>query len=101
MKAILVIDMPSRCTECPFHRAYADNEPTKTRCSFTAFWNEDGISTRADDCPLRPTPQKISPMEIYRNVVREIGTSKNIDIPNEDFCDGWNYCLDEILGETE
>ena len=84
MKAILVIDMPTECVQCPFHRIYVDGFLNETHCSLMAKKNKDGVNTRAEWCPLRPLPQK-----------------KNTGM----YCDlygfGWNDCLKKIAGETE
>lgn len=106
-KAILILDMPKSCDECEYcgYAIIDSHEQEEYRyrsCALSkSYIGEIEKTSRYIGCPLRPMPQKISPMEIYRNVVRELGTSKNVDIPNEDFCDGWNYCLDEIMEETE
>ena len=86
MKAILVIETDAKHIE----DLYVET-----------IWNDYVLVDLGKEYHFKPMPQKISPMEIYRNVVRELGTSKNVDIPNEDFCDGWNYCLDEIMGDEE
>jgi len=83
MKAVLVIDMPTECIECPFHRIYADGWLTETHCSITAKRNKDGVNTRAEWCPLKPMPEKRVPDgretdQIYGCYV------------------GWNACLEEI-----
>ena len=81
MKAILVIDVPMLddgrhlCNECP-------------------IWNDERLSCQYDfnmeakGCPLRPMPDR-----------------KEEGYPNDDYtigkADGWNACLDEIMGEEE
>jgi len=88
MRAVLVIEeMPTECIECQFCRILADDKPTETRCILTAKRNEDGVNTRAEWCPLRPLPQKI--YAVYKGDY-EYGVA-----------DGWNACLDAIVGETE
>ena len=78
MKAILVIDMPTNCNKC------------EVKCDgYTAKqYAEKGI-TRPNWCPLRPLPDEkedlFYPCNEYVRAVNE----------------GWNACLDEILGETE
>lgn len=80
MKAVLVIDMPTECIECPFCRVFADDKLTETHCTWIAKTNEDGVNTRAEWCPLKSLPQK-----------------KNTDFhPNIVYANGWNDCLKEI-----
>ena len=82
MKAILVIDeMPTRCLGCPCY--YED----KGRCQNTWESVEDDLA-RPSWCPLKPLPDKIDqgyPCDTY----------------DEGYGDGWDACIDEILGEQE
>ena len=76
-KAILVIDMPSMCKECPL--CYDD-----CICDIIGVvTDDDSVDMR---CPLRPLPQKVEMdmNEYYEGVA-----------------DGWNDCIDTIVGETE
>jgi len=72
MKAILVIDMPTHCGECP------------VKCRMR------GINHVPTWCPLRPLPHKREPKEEWLN-----------EYHRDEFADGWNACIDEITGETE
>ena len=77
MKAILVIDMPSMCKECPL--CYDD-----CICDIIGdVTDDDSVDMR---CPLRPLPEKMA-VE-YRWFT-------------EDYADGFNACLKDILGEQE
>lgn len=90
MKAILVMDMPSSCNECPlFNSHYSD---------MTCRANGNGINypypkdKRQDWCPLKPMPIKKE-----REVVEENyngGYSHGI-------VHGYNACIDELLSEKE
>ena len=81
-KVILVIDMPSSCEECPvrssigygrwcngYDEHYIKNYPTKPN------W-----------CPLKELPEK---MEGYNSIKWQWG----------EYEDGWNHCIDNILGD--
>ena len=78
MKAILVIDMPGCCAECPFC--------VSTYCVPNA--KEMGIGMihigRLGECPLKSMPDR-----------------KEEGYPNDDYtigkADGWNACIDAIL----
>ncbi len=81
MKAILVIDFPRRCEECPLHYFKQGDYccPTKKLIDYDT------------DCPLRPIPKKES---IKARELRE-------DWSGLAYSEGWNACIDSILGETE
>ena len=81
LKAILIIDLPMMCAECPmFTWASRDNY-------------KDGFCTHSHklvkfdlrplDCPLKPMPQRIE--EGYPNDDYTIGRA-----------DGWNACIKEL-----
>lgn len=83
MKVILVIDKPESCTSCLLG--------IYNKRWFCLATNEDiNITDRYNipkSCPLKPMPQKKPPRndkEYPRGCVK-----------------GWNWCIDEILGETE
>ena len=93
MKAILVLDMPKSCTDCPYLGFEKDTKkPACVICEGRFKKDEDIENERSIICPLRPMPKK------------EEKPSKGEDDYN-DFCigytRGWNECLDEITGETE
>lgn len=91
MKAILVIDMPESCEECPFCDDFYYCIPEKAK-GYVAFTEKSG---RQEWCPLKPIPQKKT----------EEGERKKYPFNDDLFWDlyiqGWNECLDEITGETE
>lgn len=81
MKAIIVIDMPKVCGECrasfcgDVWYCYAGEY---RRPLFT-----ENIQEKPSWCPLRPMPEQMS----WGHTA--------------DYIDGYNACLEEILGETE
>lgn len=79
MKAILVIDMPSNCLDCPCEYDYM-------RCKATNY-KLDYVNADAEKpswCPLRPLPHKLQ-----------------ADWYTDGYKEGFNACLEEITGETE
>lgn len=80
MKAILVIDMPNGCDECPLN--------SHTEYDFDVCWVTQGKG----GCPLKDLP---SHKEIKGNWKNEV----DVWIDGANY--GYNNCLDEILGETE
>ena len=83
-KAILVIDMPTDCEDCPL---FKDGDKGMRKCEASRKGTEwDYYKVRPDWCPLRELPQK--------------QTVHSIDTAHHRFAkDGWNACLNEILGE--
>ena len=91
-KAILVIDMPRTCEECPICQGVAlDGDYV---CSIKDEHGEergfdDGRCEKPDWCPLKPLPEYDSP-------------AINPTVENVYYAQGWNDCIDEILkGGTE
>lgn len=79
-KAVLVIDMPNGCDECPLN--------SHTEYDFDVCWVTQGKG----GCPLRPLPSKAEVNEDSYGIVR---------LTEESFAYGYNACLEQILGETE
>ena len=80
MKATLVIDeMPSCCLACPMHDRsdYADGCLAVNR----RHSNGQYIEKREEWCPLRPMPEQMS----WGHTA--------------DYIEGYNACLEEIMGE--
>lgn len=84
-KAILVIDMPKSCEDCPCWNA----DDRKDWCGATnvTLTGCDIEKERPSWCPLKPMPNKKTIFHEY-----EFEDLMNL---------GWNACIDEILGETE
>ncbi len=82
-KATLIIDMPNSCIECPFC-----NEENNSCLAYMNFKAQTIIllakgQKKAIWCPLKPLPKQ----------------AKCYPANQEPYWDGWNDCLDEILGE--
>lgn len=84
-KAILVIDMPNECGECPLLYDYL-------RCQAKEGVNIYG-EKRPDNCPLKPLPEK-------KILDEELFMTGNFKLVYARFT-GWNDCIDEILGDEE
>lgn len=83
-KAILVIDMPDSCGECPIHASYADSA-FSIREYWCAVKGEDvNPKNKPDWCPLQPAPKE-----------QEIWYGDD----SQDWDKGYNACLREIVGE--
>lgn len=85
-KSILVFDTPKSCRECPCCICIEDD----TYCGMTDMQLEYDFEQRAyvkpDWCPLKKIPEKL----LY-----------GINCNNLQYTDGWNDCINIILGETE
>lgn len=84
MKAVLVIDMPNRCSECPLcskdENYWGDIVSAECQMQYKGYV---ALNEKPYWCPLKILPEP-----------------KDIGYPNEDydvgFGDGWNACLKEL-----
>lgn len=86
-KSVLVIDTPENCISCSISRDCSNILETCTFCPITGKCVLDKeAETIPDWCPLKPLPEK-----------------DDFDDPYEEYYtgyrDGWNRCLEEIVGE--
>lgn len=77
MKAILVIEMPDSCFHCPL-------EQYSNQCGANRKNTKGNANKRPSWCPLKSIPK----CRYQRGNER-------------DFTDGFNQCIDEILGEEK
>ena len=80
-KAVLVMDMPERCADCPLR----SSEKTSYVCCYLTLKNissTDYYDKKPDWCPLRELPEK---------------ANHPAYCDNGRFDKGWNACLDMIL----
>ena len=94
MKAVLVIDMPKDCYDCPLSREDTIYDEHVFICIGYNAEIED-LSARADWCPLRPLPQK---KEVDEQSLDLMWWSGEHDMAYDV---GYNACLKEITGEEE
>lgn len=83
-KAVLVMDMPERCADCPLR----SSEKTSYVCCYLTLKNissTDYYDKKPDWCPLRELPEKKE---------RRIG-----EHGERMFRAGFNACLNEIAGK--
>ena len=84
-KAILVIDIPDTCYECPLCATW-DVLPSIEEYYCTVKNTEVDRYKKPDWCPLKSVPEK---MEGYDSIKWQWG----------DYEDGWNHCIDSLIGE--
>lgn len=83
-KAILIIDMPESCKECDFCY-YSDERVPSCQLKLQAIVMES-VQAKPSWCPLKPMPEKsLTGLSDYYQW--------------GDWEDGYNQCIDEILGE--
>lgn len=88
-KSILVIDTPKECDGCPcLNRKLWECQADKKRRS---------SDERPDWCPLKPMPSKKVPIFDLNSASYDEEYEKRIMYE----IDGYNRCIDEIMGETE
>ena len=81
-KAVLVIDMPNSCKECPV-RSFVGYGKWCAGHDDTCI---DNYPTKPNWCPLKELPEK---MEGYDSIKWQWG----------EYEDGWNHCIDCLIDE--
>ena len=88
-KAILIIDTPVRCFDCPVYKGSIKGEMCcvagKTITTSELF----DTTKKPDWCPLRHLPEKHKELSIEEYEFGKLGLA---------FTQGWNSCINEILG---
>ena len=88
MKAILVIDMPSSCEKCRLHSFVGKDCGVVCQATGTTQSYEDAYNGRPDWCPLKSMIEKKDENKIY--TMTQLYRAQ-----------GYNACIDEILGDKE
>lgn len=89
MKAILILDMPTCCEDCPcMNWASYEDEILCGALGEELFVNEKEEVIKSKRCPLKPMPQK-------EEKPKESGLNWD-NAFNCGFVVGWNACLEEI-----
>lgn len=87
-KALLVMDMPEKCEECPMLNSIDECILQSEDQNYEA----DTFDDLKSGCPLKPMPEKKEEMGMP-------GTPSMNDIKRIGFQKGWNACIDKIMGE--
>ena len=87
MKAILIIDMPSNCLDCPCEYDYMRCKATNYRLDYV-----NANAERPSWCPLKELPSNKEIKGDWENVV-------DVWIDGANY--GYNKCLNDISGEKE
>lgn len=83
-KSVLVIDTPENCMQCPLFDGADECIMQDDNTNF----NADTIDELMQTCPLMDLPEK------------DMGTYP-VNTVDAGYAEGWNTCLDEIMGETK
>ena len=106
MKAIAIIDKPKNCEKCVFgickyslplstrrKAYYCQLKEPKGRVAEDFEYDEE---VHLSNCPLKPMPSKKQEKQYCSNGVFGINTAMETR-----FNQGYNACIDEILGDKE
>ena len=96
MKAILVINMPTTCLDCPV--CTISDWDGEYECGVSHKSTEEYFDKIPSWCPLRPLPKMKEGMALGK---REIDGKEKDLIGWSSYDCGWNDCLEQITGETE
>ena len=93
-KAILILDMPKTCEDCQLRNFNQCYGLPLDRTIIEEWDGEDVFKKRNHICPLKPLPQKLDANDWHRmfSGKYEIREAKG---------EGYNFCLNEILGGEE
>lgn len=93
MKAILILDMPSCCSDCQLYDS--ENKQCYAEPYNDIFLNNfDEVEDKINpNCRLKPLPL----YQMYAIAQYIDGTKK--ELRSKEYIEGFNDCIDEMLGE--
>ena len=99
MKAILVIDMPDKCLNCPLMDDNMYCKGFKPKGFITKMCVEDYVmhGTRHPSCPLKPMPMRVASEHKWYAQDKVYMVSHDIT----EWDKGWNDCVEMLEGEEE
>ena len=92
MKAILALEMPKNCLECPLGKNMSIAIETCIQCPLGKCAIDAETEIRPDWCPLRKIPSKYAEKDF---------TPIKDERYYNGYEDGYNACIDGILGDKE
>ena len=90
MKAIVVIDVPKNCGECPCFYYQLDGGGYCRLLIMQQLFNEN---EKSKYCPLKPMPYFLS-TKLY-----SINDDGEMECEIDEYAKGYNACINEILAE--
>lgn len=99
-KAILVIDMPKMCKECPVCESYEIISSIEEYSCMVENTNVDPYD-KPKWCPLKPMPEKMDVPAWDDSIKAKNENAKEVGMYMYDrgHYRGYNICIDKILGE--
>ena len=80
-KAVLVIDMPTKCDECRFHyETYDENDYYVDKCELLDDMTIDGYTEKYDGCPLKSVNQIVDRLEEKLSIARQSSYGNEISL---------------------
>ena len=96
-KAALIIDMPTRCADCPLNAILKTGEPI---CFTTLknITNDECYKQKPDWCPLKEIPEKKNETHVVAKPYKDTPWHSSLVTEKDEKAIGFNQCLDEIIG---
>lgn len=102
-KAILVMDMPEKCSECSVCHVVDGNAICQAKITGDSVEGRlTATYTKPDWCPLRELPEKKNSMNL--NTIMESCKDRDSimgSVLKQFIVDGYNACIDELLKGEE
>ncbi len=90
-KVCLVFDKPKNCAKCPVRNEW-NSTCSLMNIAYPQTWHPlQRKGTVPGWCPLRPLPERYY---VDQNNIYDVAA-------NQTYADGWNDCLDEIMGGAD
>ena len=98
-KAILVIDMPNKCWDCPCCEIW-EAIPSIEECTCNLRNIIVDKYNKPDWCPLKPVPEKIDVPDWDDDIKAKNKNAEEVGMYMYDrgYYRGYNICIDKILG---
>lgn len=100
MKAVLVLnDMPEKCINCPLCRVLDEDDFESVAMACKIIGYQEDFEKKPENCPLKEMPkEKEVPFADKLMFITELSKEDTYNIGK---AEGWNDCLDNILGKEE
>ena len=87
-KAVLVMNMPKNCLECPIGKNMSNAMEVCIKCPFGRCAIDEETKTIPSWCPLKEVPKKKS-------------ANNSLNVFKDGSVYGYNACIDDILEDRE
>lgn len=109
-KSVLIIDTPESCVGCPINYwVEMPSGPDEPMCYLDLYNAEEGKVRWRDkydvkNCPLKVLPEELITPYMFRQEMIALGLQNEdgtVSVYSEDYMEGWNDCIQALLGEEE